>query len=457
MPKTNSLLARLGHAPWMDIILVLLGTVLLTEFYRHLAVGSFTPIGFAKQIQLVLQDTQAPEIWKSLFLCLIANKAWLAPVFAVFVGLSSLSLLLLFFRGWVGIIVSLFFFSLWISFWAYPGIWIFEFLFPALIGGFAAMACFSRGKNTAKYQLLGKQLFGKTSWMTRITIILIASGLLWYFILLAGNAREHGSVVAAQTAITFAIIMLLSALLDRFRFANMASVKGIISINTASHFIILTIAAMLVMQVFSNHAVNWFTVQGFQSLIENYATQTAAPSWFKNFLLFMHEHASLLMPLYFIFETCIAILLSLLILRGPMLLLAFILFAILTFAEFGVSARWPVHPGDPTTWLWELLFVTIVAFFIGVQQTAIAIKTLQDKMQSNKIKQVILGDPLYTKASLLTRVTVAIATGGLLWLAGYVHHVFGASYKLIALQSGISFALLLIVLGLIDYKRRIRE
>jgi len=426
-------------APWMDAILVLLGTVMLTEFFIHLNLGTFTPTVFHQTLLDVLQQSNAPHWWKTILSHFDKNSLWLAPVSGAFLLLTSSCLILLIYRGIMGLIAAIFFLGLWLSYLAYPGIWIFEFLFPALIALVATLS-------SLRFRFLGPQFFGKLSWLYRILITAIAAIILYYCTILSKNANELTAIASVEIAITFTVLMLISAGIDRYRIAENKVLPSVLSKTIATNLMILLIAAMLIMQVFSNHAVDFFSVKGFQSLSLYYAKQTSAPVWFKDFLLFSSKNAAILTPLYTVFEICIAILLTLLILRGPALLCSFLLFAALSLSEFGVAATWPPRPNDPKTWLWELLFITIVTGFLAIQETTAFI-------QAKGLKQKLLNGSLYGKLPIFLQIVIAISAGILLWLAGYLHHVFGSQYQTIALQSGITFSILLLLLIFVDRKR----
>ena len=74
---------------------------------------------------------------------------------------------------------------------------------------------------------------------------------------------------------------------------------------------VLIIASMLVMQVFADIAVKWYTAEGFASLAASYAQSSNAPHWYTTALLAASEHARVLVYLYAAFEVSVACLLAL--------------------------------------------------------------------------------------------------------------------------------------------------
>ncbi len=409
---------HLSKLPIIEIVIILLGAMLLNEFYKQLALGNLTIPGFSTTLKELATSDFAPQWWKQMMFWIADHSLFFAPFIGPLLAGSAICLLLLLVRGAITLIAAMIYLVYWISLWGYPGIWIFEFLFPFLFAFSAALATLPLLLDgpTDRHRLLGTKLFGNLKLRWRLLIVLLSSVGIWYVIILSKNAREWNTLVAWQTAVSFAILFSISAFLDKYRCfpEDRATHPSKLSkrLNAISwvDVMVLCIAAMMVMQVYADQAIGFYAKETYAALIRSYAETTSAPDWFKAFLSWSADHAAILMPLQAIFEAVIAILLSLLVLRGPVLLLTTSMFIVFTYAEFGVSGTFPPRPGASLTQTWELLFVTCVAFFIGVKQTACLI-------QASSWREKLLGEPLFGHLRIKWFI-IAILAGAALFFAG---------------------------------------
>ena len=447
----STISTRLACLPIPSIVLIVLGAMMLNEFYQHLVLGHFMPTAMAAKLQTIAHSSKMPTWWRPALIWAIKNSTLFVSIVApllIFVAISALTLLG---RVFVALIAALFFWCYWITLWAVPGIWIFEFLFPALFATFVFGMTISNNRwlENDRNRFIGEKLFGQTSHWLRIGIIVIASAFLWYCIFLAGNAAEFNTWVAWQSAGLFCAIMCLSAWLDKYR--KPIKFTAISSQNQVwVNLMIISIGAMLCIQVFADQRVGWFTIRGYQSLAHSYATTTSSPLWFRHFLEWVGQHANVAMPIQAALEPLVAVLLSALIFRGIALLMATGLCLVLTFAEFGVYATYPGGPGTPLTNTWELLFITICAGFLTLQQLGLM-------WQATSWRERILGKKVFGQLHFFWRVLIAVIGGALLFGAGIATRVFGPEYFVISLYGGIMFAAALLLNAIVDFFRPAAE
>jgi hypothetical protein len=419
----------MSRLPVIAIITLLLGAMLLTEFYTHLAVGDFK-----SGIESVAQLDHAPGFWKAGLKLLGAHSGFFGPVAPLFLFFTAVFLILLVARKIFLWIATAIFLLYWVSLWVYPGVWIFEYLFPFAFAFCAACACTGQ-------KLIGTQLFGKLPVTWRWIIVAASSILLWYVIYASKNAGEQTVQVAWQTSLSFAALFSISTCMDPLR-------KGAEKRTNWVNVMVLTIAAMMVLQVYADQAVGFYTVKGYAGLVTSYAKQSNTPELFRAFLSWTASKAAFFMPVQALFEAGIAIILSLLIFRGPALLLLTGMLALFTFSEFGVQAEMPGSPIFTFTHTWELLFATLASLFIGLKQTAEMVKAPNWRAKA-------LGPKLFGSVELPWRFVIAIAAGLALFLAGIATHVFTTNYVRTSILGGVSFAILLGINAWLDDRRRV--
>jgi hypothetical protein len=449
---------HLDSVNWMDAVILLLGAVMIDEFYVHLAQGSFNPVIFSQQMIDFATHNQAPAFWNRMLFWMSSQSKIIAPLLGYFSAISTLFLMLLIARGVVVFFVASYFLFLWITQWVYPGAWIFEFLFPALFGFCAALATLPQlflGDRKI-YSILGPSFFGRMRFIYRIFIVVVTTLLLWYANNLSLKTGTENSIIAFHSSLTFGLLFLLLAAFDKIRpsghfvVPNKKNKIKMLAYHFATFswldFMTIIIGGMLVIQVYSDIAIHWFTKHGYVNLLNVYLQTTNAPSWMKDMILAARDHVAIVMPIQIIFECTIAVLFVILVARTPFILAGALFFLTLVITEFGVPARWPAHKNDPHTWTWELMFVTIVMFFIGFQQLAIFLK-------SKTARERWLGFRLFDSLSFWKRFIFAAIGGTALWSAGIVTHVFGKDYHTTSLLAGVTFFILLLLCAVIDYWR----
>lgn len=426
---------RLTNAIITDGIIILLGMTVLTQFYDLLMRGIFTPTGFSAQILHIAQYIPASG-WEKNFIAIFLSLKILAPFLGVIMLLSAVGLILLIARGPLTIVVSIGYLITWVLLWHFPSVWTFEFLFPALFGLCAGISKLRQPVlTTSIYQKLS---LSKT---IHIAVIVLLSCLLWYVTFIAYTDKILATTIAGSTGCTFLILSLIQFGMDKI-IINKDHARE----NNAPwmDIIIITIGAMMIMQVYANYFSGLFAIKDYTSLIQFYSTVSDS-QWLRPFLAWSAIHSHALLPLQIIFESALAIFLPLLILRGPTLIAASILFGILAFAELGVSASWPPDPTN-LNWEWELLLVTAVALLLGIGKT-------QEMLHAASLQEKIMGKKLFPRISIIGWIIIAAVGGICLFGAGMLTHIFGDQYKIISIFSGITFFILLLISILINKYR----
>lgn len=417
----------------IDGIIVLLGLTVLTQFYTLLASGAFTSAGFSAKITDIANYAGT---LKPLLSALLPYHTILAPVCACITLITAICLILLIARAWVATMTGIVYLLQWVILWRYPGVWTFEFLFPALFGICAGFAKLGHSTfATSFYRQLG--------WSKRKSIItvLLVSALLWYVTDIAYVDKILAFKIALDSSVTFMLISLLHLSVDS-KLQPLVSTENNDKIATLwIDIMIIIIGAMMVMQVYADYFTGLYTLKGYAGLVEYYSIASGA-IWSHPFLAWSAVHTPILLPLQVIFEIAIAGLLTLLIFRGPVLLLAAGLFGILAFSELGVSADWPPNPHN-LTWEWELLLVTGVSLLIGYNK-------LIAMINANNIQEAILGNKLFNCISFGKCLLIAISGGIGLYFIGMMTQIFGDPYKIISLCSALTFLVLLLLLGVKD-------
>ncbi len=428
---------KLLRIPVYEITIILLGCIMINEFFVGLNVGWFTPVGFFTQVMRFVHEGGAPLWWKSMLIGMANHAQVFALLLEVFLAVTGILAVLLILRGIVAIVIAIFCFMLWITQWQYPSSWIFELLFPATIGLCAGIA-------TLRHKILGDSFFGKLPIIWRFIFIIIASAWLWYAFTLSKNGDMHNLTIAWQTAISVFILLLGLLGLDQLRSLNKNPMQNKIP---WADIIIIIIGAMLIVQVYADAALQWYTTKGYAALAASYAKTGASPKWFKSFLSWSAQQASIFVYAQAIFETAAAVTLTTLILRGPMLLLSTGLFAILMYAEFGVVPHGPAHLLNPPNWVWELMFVTIVGLFLSLQK-------LGEFINAKTIKDALLGPKIFNSLFYLWRILIAVFASIALSIACYGTHIGKIAYINITWQAGLTFFICLIINAALDYWRK---
>lgn len=431
----NTLSNTLIHIPVFDCVVKLLGMVFLFEFFMAYYAGYFSPTGFSTHLQDVAANNNAPDFWNAMLVQFSEHSGLLAPVYAALLLLAGTLCLLLITRKTMAFLSMCYWLFCWISFSTYPGIWFFEYLFPAVFAGLAWLAI--RERDTHRYNPLGSQFFGAMKPIVRFILIAAVMSLYYYFCLLSRNGHALNLEIAFNSTLLISALLLLSAWIDRWRRPNPPATH-----SRWSHFAMIAVGSMLVTQVYADIAVNWFTASGYAQIIESFEAGTNAPDWFKHFLHWSASQSQWMMVVQFIFESSFAICLTMLIFRWPAILLTTGLLVMLMFTELGVDARWPVHPNDPRTWMWELLFVVSVC-------TLLSLQAIGKLLATRSWKSLVLGDPIFPSIHWTFRIIIAVGLGFILWFIGDISHVFGEAYASTTLRGGITFAVLLIISGLL--------
>lgn len=429
----------------IDGVIFLMGMVLLTQFYTLLFQGVFAPEGWADRLANIAHYLHDGS-WQQLIVSLLAHVNGL--LFGLLLLCAAIACVLLIARGIASMSVGVGFFLAWALLWSYPGMWTFEFFFPAF---FALTAGFAK----LSYPTFTPSIFYKLGLSKKISFIfiLLITIFLWYVTSIAFYDPSFAAKVAYCSAASLFVLLLLQiGIVDDWIARKEIQDQPSYTVNLRSRvarwpwidIMIICIGTMMVMQVYSNYFSGLFELNNYKALIEYYAV-ASADHWLHPFLRWSAEYSYVLLPLQMIFETAVAILLTLLILRGPVLLLTTGLFGILAFAELGVSASWPPDATD-LTWEWELLLVTGVGALISTGK-------IIELQKAKSFKNRVLGNKIYSSVPLWSQFMIAVLGGLTLYAIGMATQVFGEAYHIISISSGMTLFILLILLALLDRYR----
>ena len=180
---------------------------------------------------------------------------------------------------------------------------------------------------------------------------------------------------------------------------------------------------------------------GYAQLIRGYKAEGNAPRVWKDFMGFIADHASFFAPVQAVFELSLGIVLVLGIGAGVVSLVA----------GAHLTALW-ISELSPRRWVWELLSLIVVAVVVAIG----SLPALLDGRRS--WSERILGPPTFRSLSLASRLAVAVLCGSALTLVLLAAKTgTQAHYTQVAWQSGVTFALAVAAMGVLDYRRAERE
>src|SRR5579872_7325627 len=412
----------------MNFIILILGMVLLTQFYTLLFQNNFSTIGWKNFLDHLLQYNEAGSLKYKLIIFLKQTAPFSTCLFAAGLFVSALGCITLLARSYICIAVAIGFFIAWSFTWNDPGMWPFEFAFPAI---FALLA----GLSTRHLSLTPHAVFSQSGFSItkKLLSIILLSILLYAVTFLAFDKPDFANKVALSSAFSFFIICLASS----YRKKSILEKDKQGRIEKYLDYMIIIIGSMFLLQVYINYFSGVFELTNFRESITYFAKNTNA-TFLKKILLLSADYSQWILPPYILFEIFLSLSLTLLFVRGPILLISAGLLGFLTFAELGISATWPPTPNN-LTWEWELLFVTLAAIIIGVQ------KTLSLK-ENFSLKKLLFGAPL-DHYPLITALLISAMSGIILYFIGWTAQGFiGDSYRITAIFSGVTFAILIFIL-----------
>lgn len=450
---------KLVDIHWIDMIIILMGVVLLTEFYTLLALGFFNPEQMTKRILLLSQHNNA-GFFNVIFNWVGHYSRFFAPLFALIILLTSLMLILLIYRGIFSLIAAFIFLIYFIAHTAAPTTWLYEYIIPTL---FSLAIGFARLPDLLfidrQHRAMGFKAFSKTIIpVVRYILILVLAVLLGYIVAKSNNAGKLSNIVAIISSITFVILIVVSSLIDRYRLEHKKPAEKIIMKKMHHKFlfklyeqpwldiITIIIGSMLVFQIYEDKLLHWFTLQGYRNLANIYSHFTHAPLWMSFFLRWTGNYANIFLPIQLVIESTSALLLVILIFREPFILIAAGLFILLAVSELGVPAAWPATLFPEPTWTWELLLTTVVTVMVGIYQLG---RLLLAKSHAERW----LGNNVFGNSSFYTRVIVSLICGLLIAGAVIFNKEVEAYNHMLAIESGLTLFLYMMILSVVDYTR----
>ncbi|WP_298774282.1 hypothetical protein [uncultured Shewanella sp.] len=394
---------------WISVIGMLLASatlhLLLLQIYTH----HFTVNGIKTYLSLLISTNKAPDIWNHLLTYLLHFPLLIIIVFTLVMLVSVLGL---FFssKPVFPLLTSALYGGLWLSNLGRAESWLFEFLLPSLFALIIAIAQWDQqlNSNTQSNWLGYKRLPTQNNKLNVfITVILLI--LLSYFNFLSQNGKEHVVAVTVLFSILTALATYTSLTLDNDR-KELESSNLVRTQRTYLFLIASSIGLMLIYQVNEDIALNWFTSEGYQNLVKIFQKTSNAPEMIISFLAHSASISSILAPTQFIFESFAAFCLFIGVLRVPMYWLTSGLLGLLMLIEFGAPASWPPTPTSPVNWVWELMLPTFVLIICSIHATV-------EFLESKNLRQLILGNQLFSDMSLSTKALFSITLFGILSIA----------------------------------------
>lgn len=195
------------------------------------------------------------------------------------------------------------------------------------------------------------------------------------------------------------------------------------------------LGALFVTVFYENLNKDLYTLSGYAGLINGYAAQNNAPGFWNDIMGFVADHADLFAAPQAVFEMALGVVLVLGLLTPVVALVAGAFLTALWVSEIGIF------------WVWELLSVMLVALLV-------VLATLPSFLSASSWKERLLGPRTFGSLALPARLGLAVLGGGALALAVVAAQTGGpGKYDDVALQSGVTFMMLLVGLALLDERR----
>ncbi|ACJ18547.1 hypothetical protein CbuG_1219 [Coxiella burnetii CbuG_Q212] len=445
MDKLERFAIYLTTIRWMDILAFLIGAVLLNEFFSLWDAHFFTPSGMSQRLTFLATHNNF-VVLKNLLRLVAHGAAILGPLTAIILFLTAAAIILFIMRGFMLFTATLIFFFYYLSHLGVPGTWTFEYLLPFLYSGcvwlsFLTDRALLQRKNK-RIQFFGFKVFENKQVSVNVILILVASLLLWYVNYLSNNLNQLSNLVGIKTAITFAILGIISLLMDKLRYKNQGRHDYDNSAFRTTHpiyakllhfpwleLLTVLIGAMLVFQIYEDYLLHWFTITGYQQLIDVYRKYSHSLPFFRTFIEFLGTKAEIIMPIQLVVESICALSLVILVLRAPFMIIA-------------TPATWPPAVPPIPTWTWELLFTLVVSIILSLYHTGIMLR-------AKNAKERFLGIPIFKEAKFYFRFSIACVAGLLLTLIVTLSGMLGKLTLLLPSKVALPYFSILLFLALL--------
>ena len=440
---------------WILIINQFLGFVLFNETLVLTANGFFKQQGFTDRMIALAKHSQLSFVQAYLHIA-ASNSEWLAPLLFIIFMLTSLLLMFCLFTWLLNWVASAIFFFYYISHLSYPGTWLFEYLQPLLFFVICAIVANRHNKMlSGRFKIVAFALFNGAPTGPLLVIYTLLAAFLGYCVLIANNAHGFTPTVAWISGVMFLIAGWLNILIDPLRFSRRHFNKTNVSFRQLRvidrpwlDYLTLVMGIMLVCQVYMDQFLNWFTVKGYQNIIQVYTKYTHIPNVFEHLLSTSATYAHIVMPIQQSVEAFCALTMMIMVLRFPTILIAGAIFFALGMVELGIPATWPPTPNAETNWCWELLLPAFVAFCIGIYHMA-HYYAAQNRQQ-RWMRPVIVFNNAHWANRLLFNIAIAMAT----YLVIRVTPTLGKYNGIFALSSALTVSFYLFLLEVIDILRQ---
>lgn len=234
----------------MDGLVVLLGVTTLNQFFEIWIGEGIWPRGFTNSLQNIAYDWPNDSLMHVLLLPLIPYENLIRILLSLLCLGAGITLILGIAKSYASVFTGIGYFLIWLILGASPGIWTFEYLFPAWFGLCLALAYLREPQGLTRPVLL------KLGFSTPLAyLILIALSASLYWLSWVASPAPH-FYIAFGVSTSFFLLSLFHFYLDKnLKLKTDYELTSPLQ-QTAIHLMILSIGAMLIMQIYAN----WLTV-----------------------------------------------------------------------------------------------------------------------------------------------------------------------------------------------------
>lgn len=376
---------------------LLLGMVILSDFFLLLNNKFFTFAGYISRLQF-LHDHNQFSLFKW-FISIFNSSAHVIPwyyLFAIILLVTAVSLLSGIWVKFFNYISFLFFLILFICHAGINGVWLFEFVMPC---GFAYLVL----ENQRKTKIINKGFvsgdLAHLNMVLSIICIIILSLFVCWINIESKNfiSKDSSHFYPFMVGLFVFILLLLNIILSKvFCKNNINKNYDKILHQKILDKCAIFLGIMLVTQVNLDALLNWFTVSGYENLINIYQRYSSVTHSSHFFTEFMKQHSVFAVPVQASVEAFLALCLITLVFRPLSFLLSGLLFLALALIELGVPSNFPVIKPIEFAWAWDLMPSVFVMFLITYYD-------LRRFINEKSYKLKLVGAPTFINLSLYKR------------------------------------------------------
>ena len=401
---------------------LLLGVLILSEFFLYLNNQFFTVTGFMSTLEF-LRDYNQYSLFKWI-ISLFHNSAHVIPwyyLFAVIILLTAVSLITGIWVQFFNYISFLFFLILFICHEGVEGTWLFEFVLRFGVAYLVLENQIKQRKHQDKKIISGD--LARINIVSGVVCIVIISLFVYWVNLESKNfiSKNNSQLYILIFSVCVFLLLLLNLILSKL----VCKKDDLKKYDEFFHQKILDKCAiflgiMLATQVKLDTLLSWFTIIGYDNLIDNYQKYSSVTQGSRFFTEFIKDHSVIAVPLQASVEAFLALCLMTLIFRPISYLLSGLLFLALALIELGVPSvpsNLPVHMPSyfSVTWAWDLLPSAFVMLLITYYD---CFRFLREK--NNKLK--LVGCSIFNNLSLYKRLFYTVLVCVLLFIVTSFAH-----------------------------------